>query len=187
MNSLDPRILLFFGPFALGVAAALLMFIMFTVASTPRNSNSKLQDFRNIILWFLGNESIVIGPLYLFNLDESFGWPMAKAVAFLSFLVGFGVSAGLASYHRLYGFKSKRSIATNYLYECLKKHFSSTEVDILLFSFLENGFNPSKSKLLDKAAKRFGMSRQQLESEYMKVLQKIYEIGVESFQSAIAD
>ncbi len=122
-----------------------------------------------------------MGPFAILNLPDSYRSRTALAVAFFSYLVGFGVtgtSMGLAKHYRE---TSKTVIMHEYVYSCLRRFLTYPQIELFRFMLLENGFNASKPKDLERLAKRLNMPIGSLQNEYMHILEKILDISTKYF------
>jgi len=89
------QILLVSGPFLFGIGLAVLMYWLFEEVSALRDKKSLVRDFCVVLGWFIGGEAAVWGTFKVFDLNQLFAKPQATGIAFLSYLMGFGIAAAV--------------------------------------------------------------------------------------------
>ncbi len=165
MNPLFVQSLLVAGPFVFGLGAAALMFWFFDLAIQRMPVGDLLKHLFTILGWFFGNEAIILGTFKLVNLSETLQIEEANAVAFLSYLTGFGFGLILIS------FATKPSLIRQ-----LHKYLSGGEVEAVLL-ILRYGLDPKD------AARALNVAESTVEETFESALRKLSHRGARIIES----
>jgi hypothetical protein len=160
-TAVTESLLIICGPFAFGVFAAVLMFLLFDIVifESGRKADWTLKRMFGVLSWFVGNEAIITGTLWAFDLPEAMDSPRAEGIAFLSYLTGFGLTGAIL------GLTGRRQL--------LHYHFSGLYPDLTYLETRAVLLVLRYSVSFEHAAEALDLTPGQLKKVYSKALSKM--------------
>jgi hypothetical protein len=165
MNPIVLQALLVAGPFVFGIGMSALMFWFFDVVLRRLPTKDLLTNLATVFGWFVGNGALIFGTFTAFDLQELLQIDGATGVAFLTYLIGFGMTVAYIV------LRQPPSLLRD-----LHKYLTEEEVEVVLL-ILRYEADPAD------AAKKLHLPENELQAIYEEALKKLDRRGQRILQA----